>query len=396
MLEQVKPRLAQRIINALSRVTSSGNFIPVIDGMRFVAITSVFLYHLLGYVIAKSPVVFIESRMESLFGSALDRGCFGVHLFFVISGFIIVLPFAAHHLEAKPAVTLKQYFFRRITRLEPPYIICMCIMFALNLLVRKDLFAEQFPHLLASLFYLHNFIFHQLSTVNGVAWSLEVEIQFYILAPLIAGIFAVSNKLLRRGILLSLMALACLWQPYVRAWDLSDNVGGFLHFFLTGFLIADIYIADWKRSPKIWWGMDLIGIIACAGLYRLTRDLHYVYYNPIGAMVACVAITFIFYGAFRGRLFNRILTNRWIVVIGGMCYTIYLYHYQLISFLGRLTIHAALTRHLWVNVMLQLSLMALAILAATSLIFIVLEKPFMRKDWPRRFAAWVQQLRGTS
>src|SRR5579864_3453549 len=122
---------SDRIINALSRVTSSGAFIPVIDGLRFVAISSVFLYHLVGYVIAKSPVACAEARMDTWLGVALDKGWFGVNLFFLISGFIISLPFAAHHLEQRRPVSLRSYYLRRVTRLEPPFIICITICFVL-------------------------------------------------------------------------------------------------------------------------------------------------------------------------------------------------------------------------------------------------------------------------
>lgn len=53
------------VYRALSRETSSGRFIPVIDGLRFIAISAVVLYHLLNYVIVKSPVGFNQSLRET-------------------------------------------------------------------------------------------------------------------------------------------------------------------------------------------------------------------------------------------------------------------------------------------------------------------------------------------
>ena len=42
------------LLTPFRRVTSSGNFIPEIDGLRFLAIASVFLYHLAGDVMRHS------------------------------------------------------------------------------------------------------------------------------------------------------------------------------------------------------------------------------------------------------------------------------------------------------------------------------------------------------
>ena len=59
----------------LRRITSKGTFIPEIDGLRFVAIASVVMYHLRGFL---SP----ESRLAA-------HGYRGVNLFYVISGFVL-------------------------------------------------------------------------------------------------------------------------------------------------------------------------------------------------------------------------------------------------------------------------------------------------------------------
>src|SRR5262245_56709348 len=89
----------------LSRISSSGRFIPEIDGLRFIAITSVFLYHLACFTVHKTkdvpqdPVYLVTSH-----------GNFGVQLFFVISGFILSLPFAERRLEGREGVPLGRYY----------------------------------------------------------------------------------------------------------------------------------------------------------------------------------------------------------------------------------------------------------------------------------------------
>jgi peptidoglycan/LPS O-acetylase OafA/YrhL len=112
------------VIAHLSRETSSGRFIPEMDGLRFVAIGMVILFHLNGYLAAKAtfPQYSLMAQSDWLARIALV-GFRGVELFFVISGFILGLPFAAHHIEGAPPVNLRKYYLRRLTRLEPPYIV---------------------------------------------------------------------------------------------------------------------------------------------------------------------------------------------------------------------------------------------------------------------------------
>jgi peptidoglycan/LPS O-acetylase OafA/YrhL len=86
-------------------------------------------------------------------------------------------------------------------------------------------------------------------------------------------------------------------------------------------------------------------------------------------------------GAFRGAFVNRFFTNPWIYTIGGMCYTLYLYHFQIIGFFGhRFPLFA---HSFYLNLLLRFTVVSVLVLAVSSLLFVLLEKPFMRRDWPR-------------
>jgi hypothetical protein len=113
----------------LSRITSGENFIPALDGLRFLAIFAVVLYHLAGYVATKSPATSLAAAKTSLVYAVLDKGNCGVQLFFIISGFILALPFVEHFLAAKKPVCLRKYYRRRVTRLVPPYVCNLLIAY---------------------------------------------------------------------------------------------------------------------------------------------------------------------------------------------------------------------------------------------------------------------------
>src|SRR5258708_32661948 len=154
------------------------------DRLRFVAISMVVLFHLNGDWMAKPT--FYEPRPSApdwLCRAALV-GSHGVELFFVISGFILALPFAAHLLAGEPGVSLRKYYLRRLTRLEPPYFVTVFLLLALGGWVHHGARSAILPHLAASLGYLHNLIYGGHGTVIGGALSFGIEVQVYLLVPL--------------------------------------------------------------------------------------------------------------------------------------------------------------------------------------------------------------------
>jgi peptidoglycan/LPS O-acetylase OafA/YrhL len=185
---------------SFKRITSSGNFIPEIDGLRFIAIISVVLLHLNNFIAIKYVTKNTENFDFSFLNKILSHGHVGVPLFFVISGFILGLPFAKYYLKKGKSVSLKNYFLRRLTRLEPPYIIVMTTLLFGAVYVAKTISLKNgIESYLSSIIYSHNFIYpNGLPKLNIVAWSLEIEVQFYILAPLIALFFSIKSFITRR------------------------------------------------------------------------------------------------------------------------------------------------------------------------------------------------------
>jgi peptidoglycan/LPS O-acetylase OafA/YrhL len=354
----------------LRRITSSGKFVPEVDGLRFVAIASVVLYHLLGFLQVAAPV---EDRGDWVWQVAA-HGYRGVNLFYVISGFILGLPFAAHHLQEKPPVKLKSYFLRRLTRLEPPYVLNLIICFGILVLVQGRDARELLPRVAAGSVYLHNLWFGGQNPINPVTWSLEIEVQFYCLAPILAGIFAVRPRWLRRGALLALIIMAGSIQLYY--WDAAPwiefTILYAIQFFLAGFLLADIYLLDWEEKPLHNWAWDLAALAGWPLLFALGDRQVWALF-PILALVLYMA-------AFRGVLINRLLRNPMATTIGGMCYTIYLFHYVLISPILRMTggFHPFVQALVYI---LVLSLISIAY-------FVLIERPCMKRDWPQR--AWAR------
>lgn len=376
---RLRSHMVDRLLARLSRVTSSGMFVPEIDGLRFFAVIAVLFFHIAGFLRAKDPVS--SYNLEgSLFGQLFDKGWFGVELFFVISGFILALPFAASLLtQADSAPSLKRYYARRVLRLEPPYFINMLLFFAFWIIIKDARAEELLPHLFASLIYAHNIVYDSSSLINGVAWSLEVEIQFYILAPFIAQVYRVHNRLLRIATFVILpvaVGIAAQALGILR----RHNLTGSLQYFIMGFLLVDLFLIDYQGKPQQCYRWDVIGSAAWVliALCLLGIVPYATYCLPLLILTAYI-------GAFRGVIWNAVVRNRWLVTIGGMCYTIYLYHYLIVSAVGRVTVKFGVPQFPVLHMVLQFLILFLSVFVICSVFFVLFEKPFMYKNWPARW-----------
>jgi peptidoglycan/LPS O-acetylase OafA/YrhL len=375
------------LLSHLSRETSSGRFIPEMDGLRFAAIGMVVLFHLNGYLIAKSPVYSSAAPQSDWLAQTAFIGFRGVELFFVISGFILGLPFAASHLKSAPPVKLRKYYLRRLTRLEPPYFVAVLLIFFLAVRVQGKTVTALLPHLSASLFYVHNLIFAQPSTFISVAWSLEIEVQFYLLVPLLTLLFRIRNVHLRRfltlaAIFVTLAAQSLFLRHSPRA---SLSILAYVQYFLAGFLLADIFLADWNEGPTrsyIWDAVALFGWPMMIVLLHFPRLTHWLF--P-------AAIFLVYCAAFRGVWINRFFVAPWITAIGGMCYSIYLLHYEVISAVGRHVRRFGVSYPYWLYLSLQFAVVGATIVFVCGLYFVTVEKPCMRRDWPQRLRQRVNQ-----
>lgn len=367
----------------LMRITSSGRYIAEVDGLRFMAIVPVLIQHLSERMQRYSSIEWANPVNEDPIAFLASRGTIGVFVFFAISGFILALPFAKHHLQNGQKVSLRSYFWRRITRLEPPYIFWMCVLFIVLLMKGDDSFSKLFPHLGASLLYVHNIAFADYSTINPVAWSLEIEIQFYLLAPFLAYIFfRWSSIMLRRALMIGGIVAILLAQQYFgwAALPYKLSILWQLHYFLIGFLIADFFLTEWKGANKGLgnWLWDIFAPIAFLVMcFSWSSDLD-------KRMVFTFALLVFMIAGFRGRLFTQFLRRPWIAVIGGMCYTIYLIHLPLLEGLSRFSSMIHISNVFSINLLVQMLILFPIILIISSIGFLLIEKPCMDKYWPQK------------
>ena len=376
------------ILDRLGRIVTPGRrLIPQIDGLRFVAISVVFYYHIAHRLTLSGAGTGKPGRSLDFL---MNSGMYGVELFFVISGFVLALPFVRARLADGKPVSLRAYYLRRVTRLEPPYIIFLVAAFALKPLVESMTYRDLWPHLAAGFIYQHNTIFGFLNPIMDLAWSLEVEIQFYILTPLLASVFLLGNRRLRRSALLFVIVAFGFARFMIPAWRYYTCVFGHLHEFCTGYLLADLYVVDWKEQPsggRVW---DLASLAGWAALWPLVRLQYFIFPFLVFPLLPFV-ILLAYCGALRGPLSRRFFGSRWIAATGGMCYTIYLIHSEIIHHLVNAGRHLVPAMSLDLAFAVWSLVLTPLIFGISALLFMVLERPCMNPAWPSLLAARVRQ-----
>jgi len=377
-------KIFDALYDRLKRKTNATNFIPQIDGLRFLAIMLVVFYHINGFVVNKVPFTFPKapSSYPLIYNAVSENGVKGVLLFFTISGFILGLPFAKHYWQQGKEVKLKDYFLRRLTRLEPPYIINMVASAFLLIWFGKGAFSTMFPDLsftgilpslAASLAYMHNILYPKVLSINPVAWSLEIEVQFYCLVPVLVLVFKLS-KVRRRITLAGLIVLFVALQHFLPLQ--IRTLYSFIQYFLLGFLLVDVYLSGikFKLAPltNAFVGIVLLVSIVYLGVYR-NMFTEYLF----------IMLVLVFYTLVLSEgIWNKIFSFRFITAIGGMCYSIYLWHDVVMSGVGNRTIFFNPFHSYPLSLLWHTSILLMFILGFSTVYYLLVERPCMDKDWP--------------
>jgi len=368
----------------LRRITSGASWIPQIDGLRFVAILSVLMFHLGGEVDMRGPKRLAMTGALHWLGVAQGNGDRGVVLFFVISGYILARPFLREHrLEGHP-VKLGKYFLRRLTRLEPPYILSLLIYAFAEWKVNHIAIRTLLPHLFASLIYSHNLIYRQMSLISFVTWSLEIEVQFYILAPLLGNLYRIEKTALRRGVIVGLMAVMGFVSLQLGPY-LYGTLLGFAQYFLAGFLLADLLEYP-RHAPRQHWGWDAVSLVAWCGVFLLPRDHGVLGWLPLVILPAYLA-------AFYGKASNWFFRQPFVALTGGMCYSIYLMHMLVLSTAFRVVKYVHGYNDVETMLLQQVVVLLPVVLLVGAGYFVLIERPCMDPEWPQKL--W-QRLRGAN
>ena len=334
-----------------------------IDGLRGIAVLAVVLYH--------AGVPFLRG------------GYVGVDVFFVISGYLISALIYRDLTQGK--FSLRSFYERRAKRILPALLTVVSAFTLLGTLLlaprELEVLSAQSISALTStsniFFWLRTSYFAPHAELKPMlmTWSLGVEEQFYLLFPLLLGWIW---NLGRRKILLSLAALTAVsfsvsiiqvsFYPSAsfflltsRWWELGLGTIVGIHG-VSRTEQASGRLAVWRR--EVLGIAGILGVLASALLYNSTTPF------PGAAALLPVVASLMLLTSKGSWVNSNILSSRLLVGAGLISYSLYLWHWPILS-LAQYCAGDALAP------LPTACLVALAFVAATASYFFV-EQPFRR------------------
>ena len=165
-------------------------YVESCDGLRTMAVLIVAWFH----IWQQSwlfPGLMVLGRDISL-DPLVRSGYMWVDMMILISGFCLYLPWARMRYEGGEPARPLAFYARRLARIHPSYLLTIAVMFAValatNAYVDK---AHMARDLVSHLTYTHMFFYdaYYASNLGGALWTLAVEMQFYLIFPLLARAF---------------------------------------------------------------------------------------------------------------------------------------------------------------------------------------------------------------
>jgi peptidoglycan/LPS O-acetylase OafA/YrhL len=397
----------------IGRPATRTAYIAQIDGLRFLAIAVVLVWH-----IALRSSRYAEywnhrgAHIANLYGW-FPHGEVGVGLFFFISGYIIAQPFLS-----RPRAQWKfaDFYLRRLRRIYPPYLVAatLCLLAVIASGYHSSRLAQENVYLsyLTSLFYMHGMVFNAPSTINPPMWSLELEIQFYALIPYFMLFYlggkrgSFKRRLAVAAVLISLAIIGSSLLDLAAPFDGRFRYGLLSHVYL---FCAGVVVADYaqvhdpiRAAPSL--AFDGVFALGLATLFGLGLYLTRVDARPGGgwpdilaAVTMLVGVVAAYFGAMRGKVGRALMGDPWLGLIGAMCFSIYLVHIVVVEGLASLILRLPYLRDTWTVWVVHLLVLAPAALGVSAVFYLCVERPFMTgavagSRAPSRFSASRQSL----
>ena len=308
---------------------------PEIDGLRAIAVISVILYH--------AEFILFNQKI-------LQGGFLGVDIFFVISGYLISSILLKEYYKNKK-ISLPDFYKRRIRRILPALLIVILFSSLLSFyFLLPESLLKYSKTVIFSISFLSNMFFWHSQTVYGAeesflspllhTWSLSVEEQFYIFYPLLLIIltrFIKKHFLLVVTIIFSLSLMLSvignLLVPSFNFFVLPTRIWEFL----AGGIIAYSEINKISK-PKSKNYQTILGfLLIIISIFYFNNELEHPSFFTLPPVIGACLI--IYNSSIKNNFIKITLTNKYILFIGLISYSLYLWHFPLFSFLKHLGLY---------------------------------------------------------
>lgn len=357
-----------KLSNIFEFPKSESQRIISMEGLRGLAVFLVFLPH---FVSMLKPWIDPNSFSYAVFNQLFNIGHIGVDLFFVLSGYLIYGTLIVKERDFIP------YIQRRIQRIYPTFLIVFCAYLVLSFLFPNE---SKLPLLLTDKIYyiFQNLIFmpglFDIKPIMTVAWTLSYEFFYYLMIPVLIGIFSLRNWSRQNRILLFLIIALLVYTYYYFDTDFYKH-GGLLRLmmFVSGILLFEAIEGNYFYK---WKSFGLLALI-CLLFIIVVLDVY-----DWGSWYRSLAIFILFFllclDAFRtNSITSRVFSIKPIRYLGNMSYSYYLIHSlglkALFMILNRM--YPPQAQDSMIGWIIMPTFFALTLIPAI-ILFLMIEKPF--------------------
>lgn len=363
-----------------------------LSGLRGWAAFWVLLYH--GWVFAEKPLLLLDTGCISLHLTPLvSMGIAGVTIFFVLSGFLIGLPFAEWQAGLRQRPELGRYLFHRVARVFPAYYVQLAILLLVAYIVSGQTYitdASTFIRYLLMLFVPPPM---GVTPINLVWWTLPIEFSFYLVLPALAFMLRPSRWWWLLAVSLGAMwgwrYLLITWlgdEPIPLRVYASYQLPGVFDMFGLGMLASLLHVnrdrvPGWLMPRANFSRLAVLGclLIVVAGYWLFDERQYYWANNPIFYLwtpALSMGTAAIILAAARGSRFTEwLFGNRVMVFAGLVSYSVYLWHVPVMDWLTRAHLAQGASRYHF-PMLLLVTIPLIYLIATVS--YILVERPFIR------------------
>jgi peptidoglycan/LPS O-acetylase OafA/YrhL len=363
-----------------------------LTGIRGLAVTMVFLFHLFA-LSGNGPLIVAAGELKIPYHWLFTCGWMGANVFFVLSGFLLAVPFVRQLTGCGKPVQIAPYLIHRLCRVVPAYwmqiVIFLVVIYLTGTLPGWKVVA-------AHLAFLQNFRVGYVGVINGVYWTLPAEVGFYLLLPLfaaVAGHFANRRAQVWLITVLSLTVFAIGYRyamyssvataPVSTKAFVLLQLPGMLDQFAAGMAVAWIYVNYGKsfdaNKSTMMFSLGLAGLIGMmisidyfAAIFWDAHVLLFVGYTIIAGFIGLVVLG----TALQCTLSKRLFANAPMMYLGLVSYSLYLWHFPILNWATKLLDHTGVVdNRLWWLVIIALPV---SLIAATASYYFV-ERPFLQR-----------------
>ena len=288
--------------------------IAFLDGLRGLAILGVVFFH--GYVRWAKVMPFGEEFAETPF---LAFGWLGVNLFFLISGFVVLL-------TLEKCTSFFVFMGRRWLRLFPAMLICLVLVFlTAPIFVERPLGPVSLRDLLPGLTFIDPYFWKLLigspqGMAEGVLWSIFIEVKFYCIAGLVYFYFG-KRYLLHALLLLFLISIIATvspsWLPHSFNKVMQNISWVFAAEYYGWFSAGVLYYLYFQYPTRKALAYAFIVAIAAA----LRTEL-----GNFENSIAAIFLVLFFSATISTDFLKKFFANRIFVFVGSVSYPLYLLH----------------------------------------------------------------------